>query len=79
MNRSVEELFAIEKMTDQGMDIKKIVETIGVPLRTTKWSLYYLRSEDEMVSRNVGRPRGAETVVCRVFLEFLVSHLSNFA
>ena len=27
-----------------------------------------LRSEGEMVSHNVGRPRGAEAGVCRVFL-----------
>ena len=36
MVRSAEELFAIEKMAAQSMSIKKIAETVWVPLRMTK-------------------------------------------
>ena len=44
----------------------KIATTLGLPQSTTKRWLQRLRSESEMVSHNVGRPRGAEAGVCLV-------------
>ena len=75
MVRSAEELVAIEKMAAQSMSMKKIAETVGVPLSTTKRWLNRLRSEGEMVSRNVGRPRGAEAGLCLLSLQFRLASL----
>ena len=61
-------LLAIENMAAQGMGNKKITEALGVPLSTTKRWQQRLRSEGEVVSHNVGRPRGEEARVCLVFL-----------
>ena len=76
---SAEELIAIEKMAAAGKGNKKITEALGVPLSTAMRWLQRLRSEGEMVSHNVGRPRGEEArvCVCLVFLAFLMSHHSN--
>ena len=76
---SAQERFAIEKMATAGMGNKKIATTLGLPLSTTKRWLQRLRSEGEMVSHNVGQPRGEEARVCVVSLHVLVSHLSDCA
>ena len=49
---------------------KKIAEALGVPLSRRKRWLQTLRSGDDMVPRNVGRPRGGEA---RLFLLSLTS------
>ena len=54
-------------------------DTLGLRQSTTKRWLQRLRSEGEMVSHSIGRPRGQEAGLSRVFLAFLVSHLSNCA
>ena len=76
--RSAEELVAIEKMA-QGFGSKKITEALGVPLSTTNRWLQRTRSGEDMVPRNVGRPRGAEARVCVLFSLNLSSHFSGIA
>ena len=76
---SAQELFAIEKKATAGMG-NMIATALGLPQSITKRWLQRLRSEGEMVSHNVGRPRGAEAGLCLVFFAFLlVSHLANCA
>ena len=58
-----QELFAIEKLATAGMGNKKIATTLGLPQSTTKRWLQRVRSEGEIVSHSVGRPRGAEARV----------------
>ena len=75
MVRSTGELFAIKKMAAQRMSIKKIAETFGVSLRTTKWWLQRLRSEGEMVPHDVRRPRGAKPDFCNSLSSILCPSL----
>ena len=63
-------------MATAGMGNKKIVTTLGMPQSTTKRWLQRHRSEGEMVSHKVGRPRGAEAGVCVLFLVLSVPHRS---
>ena len=72
---SAQELFAIGKSGMLGMGNKKLATAMELPQSTTKRWLQRLRSEVEMVSNNVGRPRGAEAGVCLPFA-FVVSHLT---
>ena len=72
MVRSTEERFAMERMATRGFGAKKIATTLGLPQSTTKRWLRRLRSDGDVASRNIGRPRGAEAGVCRVSLAFLV-------
>ena len=71
-------MYAIEKMAVAGMGNKKIATTLGLPQSTTKRWLQRPPSEGEMVSHNVGRPRGAEAGLCLIFLALahvtLVAH-----
>ena len=62
----------MERMATRGFGAKKIAAALGVPEATTKGWLRRLRSDGDMASRNIGRPRDAEAGVCRVFLAFLV-------
>ena len=66
MVRSTEERFAMERMATRGFGSKKIAAALGVPEATTKRWLRRLRSDGDMASRNIGRPRGAEAGVCLV-------------
>ena len=66
----------MERMAIRGFGAKKIAATLGVPVATTKRWLQRLRSEGEMVSRNIGRPRGAVAGV-RLVLVLSVPHRSN--
>ena len=68
MVRSTEELFAIEKLAAQSLGSKKIATTLGLPKTTTKRRLQRLRSEGNMEAHSVGRPRGEEAGLCRVFV-----------
>ena len=43
---------------------QEIATTLGLPQSTTKRWLQMLRSDGDMVSRNIGRPRGAEAGLC---------------
>ena len=63
MVRSTEEL-AVERMATRGFGAKKIATTLGVWVATTKRWLRRLRSDGDMASRNIGRPRGAEARLC---------------
>ena len=63
--RFAEERFAMERMATRGFGSKKIAAALGVPLSTTQRWLQRLRSDGDMASRNVGRPRGAEAGVCQ--------------
>ena len=56
----------MERMATRGFGGKKIAVALGVPEATTKRWLQRLRSDGDMASRNVGRPRGAEARVCLV-------------
>ena len=67
---SAQELFAMKKMATAGMGNKKIATALGSPQSTMKRWLQRLRSEGEMVSHNVGRPRGAEAGLCLLFSFF---------
>ena len=60
------------------MSINEIADAVGVSLRTTKRWLHHLRSEGEMVSRNVGRRRGAEGW-CVSLVFAIASHISRIA
>ena len=60
MVRSAEERFAMKRMATRGFGSKKIATALGVPEATTKRWLQRLRSDGDMASRNVGRPRGAD-------------------
>ena len=51
-------------MANRGFGAKKIATTPGLPQPTTKRWLQRLRSDGDMASRNIGRPRGAEAVLC---------------
>ena len=70
---SAQELCVIEKMAIAGMGNKKML-----PQSTTKRWLQRLRSEGEMVSHNVGRPRGEEAGLCLVFLGSQPTSLQQF-
>ena len=61
---SVQELYDNETMLIAGMGNKKIAITLGLPQSTKKRRLKRLHSGDDMVPRNVGRPRGAEARLC---------------
>ena len=66
--------FATEKKGNQGLGSKKITDALGVPQSTTNRWLQKLRSGDDMVPRNVGRPRGEEVVLC-LLLHFRLTSL----
>ena len=66
----------MERMATQGLGSKKIAAALGVPVSTTKRWLQRLRSDGDMASRNIGRPRGAEVGVYRVFFAFFL-HISR--
>ena len=66
MVRSAEERFAMERMATRGFGAKKIAAALGVPEATAKRWLRKLRSNGDVASRNIGRPRGAEAGVCLV-------------
>ena len=58
------------------MCIKKIAETLGVPLRTTKPQLQRAAlGGSEMEQRSVGRPCGAEAGFCFLSLHFRLTPL----
>ena len=63
-------------MAAHSMSIKKITEKLGVPLRTTKRWLQWLRSKGEMVPHSAGRPRGAGGRFVSRYLLFSV-HLGS--
>ena len=48
MLRSKEEVNALENMADSNMSNKKIDETLGLLLTTTKWHLRKLRSAQSL-------------------------------
>ena len=77
MVRSTEELFDIERKATRGLGAKKIATALGVPEATTKRWLLRLRSDGDMASRNIGRPRGAEAGLCVLFLVLPVPPRSN--
>ena len=56
----------MERMATRGFGAKKIAAALGVPEATTKRWLRRLRSDGDVASRNIGRPRGAEAGVCLV-------------
>ena len=56
---------------------KKIAAALGVPVSTTQRWLQRLRSDGDMASRNIGRPRGAEAGVCVMFSFHVSSHISR--
>ena len=56
----------MERMATRGFGAKKIAAALGVPEATTKRWLRRLRSDGNVASRNIGRPRGAEAGVCLV-------------
>ena len=66
----------MERMATRGFGSKKIAAALDVPVSTTQRWLQRLRSDGDMSSRNIGRPRGAEAGVCVVFFTFFVSHFS---
>ena len=57
---SAQELFAIENMATAGMGNKKITTTLGLPNE----AVVAEAPLGEMVSHNVGRPRGVVAGVC---------------
>ena len=74
---AAQELYVIGKVAAPGMGNKKIATTLGLPQSTTKRWLQRLRSDGEMVSRNVGRPCSAEVrVSC---FPLFSSHISRIA
>ena len=80
---SAKELHAIEKMAVAGTGNEKITvtafsiaTTLGLTQSTTKRWLHGLRSEVEMVSHHVGRPRGAEAGMCPCF-SCCLSHIAR--
>ena len=75
MVRSTEERFATERMATRGFGSKKIAAALGVPEATTKRWLRRLRSDSDMASRNIGRPRGVEAGVCLV--SCYLSHIAR--
>ena len=75
MVRSTEERFAMERVATRGFGAKKIAITLGLPQSTTKRWLQRLRSDGDLASRNIGRPRGAEAGVCRVLCMFRLTPL----
>ena len=57
MVRSAVELFAIEKMPSQGTSIKKIAETLGVPLENDKVVLTtYTQKRDDLGDQVMWKP-----------------------
>ena len=54
----------MERMVIGVFGAKKIATTLGVPLSTTKRWLQRLRSDGDMASHNIGRPRGAKAGLC---------------
>ena len=50
----------MERMATRGFGAKKIAAALCVPEATTKRWLQRLRSDGDVASRNIGRPRGAE-------------------
>ena len=53
----------MERMATRGFGAKKIAAALGVPEATTERWLRRLRSDSDVASRNIGRPRGAEAGV----------------
>ena len=53
-----------KRMATRFFGAKKIAAALGVPEATTKRWRRRLRSDGDMASRNIGRPRGAEAGVC---------------
>ena len=74
MVRSGGELFAIERMEARNMGQAK-----GLPLSATKLWFQRRRSEGEVVSRNVGQPRGEEAGLCSRFILRSVRILGVFS
>ena len=54
----------MERMATRGFGSKKIAAVLGVLLSTMQRCLQRLRSDGDMASPNVGRPRGAKAGVC---------------
>ena len=67
MVRSAEERFAVERMAKRGFGAKKTAAALGVPEATTKHWLRRVRSDGDMASRNIGRPRRSKCHVCLSF------------
>ena len=67
----------MERMATRGFGSKKIAAALGVPVSTTQRWLQRLRSDGDMASRNIGRPRGAEAGVCVMFSLRVSSHISR--
>ena len=67
----------MERMPTRGFGSKKIVVALGVLVSTTQRWLQRLRSDGDMASRNIGRPRGAEAGVCVMFSSHVSSHISR--
>ena len=67
----------MERMAIRGVGAKKIAAALGVPEATTKRWLRRLRSDCEVASRNIGRPRGAELecVVCSLHVSSDISRI----
>ena len=77
MVRSTEERFATVRIATRGFGSKKIATTLGLPQSTTMRRLLGLRSDGDMVSRNIGRPRGAEAGWCVMSSEPKISGTLN--
>ena len=77
MVRSAEERFAMERMATRGFGSKKIAAALGVPVSTTQRWPQRLRSDGDMSSRNIGRPRGAEAGLCVWCSLHVSSHISR--
>ena len=63
----------MERMATRGFGSK-----LGVPVSRTQRCLQRLRSDGDMASRNVGRPRGAKAGVCAMSLR-VSFHISQNA
>ena len=69
----------MERKATRSFGSRKIVEALGVPLSTTQRWLQRLRSDGDMASRNVGRPRGAEAGLCVWCSLHVSSHICRIA
>ena len=77
MVRSAEERFAMERTATRRFGSKKIATTLGLPQSTTQRWLRRLRSDGDVASRNIGRPRGAEAGVRRVHFSSDLSRIAR--